>query len=331
MASALALVNGWYVEDEDEDASRRTGSCRSPPYFLRCRPHSAPGRTGSGSRTRGGGDVQLRQPLRGDGGDARDDGGRHGDDGGGSSGMQRQRQRRQPQRRWRLPWRPSMPSSSNPQTAEATWCCWALIREAFFSCVRAEVTLQLVGTREPLSAEQPLALEWPLAGVPPEVRLQVARLPVDLLAAGDVANVLPLTLLVRAHHRRQPRQLVDAVRTGAAGATALRLRLMRVLLQLQTDAAVLDAAATTAAAAVVTSGLAVFEPLPPPRPTPVPHLVPTTTPRPFSGKPLARAVRKGALARRIIVIRSLIASRCILNAAREQASLLTRRMLPHVG
>ena len=55
--------------------------------------------------------------------------------------------------------------------------------------------LQLVGAREALAAEQPVADERPLAGMPPEVRLQVARLPVHLAAAGYVAAIV-LTYVV---------------------------------------------------------------------------------------------------------------------------------------
>ena len=63
-------------------------------------------------------------------------------------------------------------------------------REPLFAGVRTEVPLQLVATREPFAAEQPVADERPLAGVPAQVRLEVRRLAVDLAAAGHVADVL---------------------------------------------------------------------------------------------------------------------------------------------
>lgn len=62
-------------------------------------------------------------------------------------------------------------------------------REPFLAGVRAQVSLQLVGASEAFPAEKPVADERPLAGVPPQVRLQVGRLPVHLPAAGDVAAV----------------------------------------------------------------------------------------------------------------------------------------------
>jgi hypothetical protein len=55
--------------------------------------------------------------------------------------------------------------------------------------VRPQVPLQLVGPREPLPTEQPVADKRPLARVPPEVGLQVGRLPVHLPTPGDVARV----------------------------------------------------------------------------------------------------------------------------------------------
>lgn len=51
------------------------------------------------------------------------------------------------------------------------------------------MTLQLIGTGEPFTAEQPVANERSLAGMPPEVRLEMGRLPVDLVAPGIMANV----------------------------------------------------------------------------------------------------------------------------------------------
>ncbi len=48
--------------------------------------------------------------------------------------------------------------------------------EAFFSRVRAQMALQLVRTEEAFAAEEPVADEGALAGVPAQVRLQVRHL-----------------------------------------------------------------------------------------------------------------------------------------------------------
>lgn len=69
--------------------------------------------------------------------------------------------------------------------------------EPFLACVRAQVSLELIGAREPLAAEKPVADERPLAGVPPQVRFEVRRLPVDFAAAGDVAAVESLPAQAR--------------------------------------------------------------------------------------------------------------------------------------
>lgn len=49
--------------------------------------------------------------------------------------------------------------------------------------------LELVGAREPLPAEQPVADERSLSGVPSQMRLQMRRLPVELIAAGVMTDV----------------------------------------------------------------------------------------------------------------------------------------------
>ena len=54
--------------------------------------------------------------------------------------------------------------------------------EALLARVRPPVPLQLVGAREPLAAEEPAADEGALPAVPPQVRPQVRRLAVDLVA-----------------------------------------------------------------------------------------------------------------------------------------------------
>ena len=61
--------------------------------------------------------------------------------------------------------------------------------EPLLAGVRPQVALQFVGAGEPLAAEEPVADERSLAGVPSEVRLQVRGLVVDLAAAGNVTAV----------------------------------------------------------------------------------------------------------------------------------------------
>ena len=61
--------------------------------------------------------------------------------------------------------------------------------EPLLACVGPKVPLQLVGPGEALAAEKPVTDEGSLASVPPEVRLQVARLAVHLAAPRDVAVV----------------------------------------------------------------------------------------------------------------------------------------------
>lgn len=67
-----------------------------------------------------------------------------------------------------------------------------LAPEALLSGVRAEVPLELVGPGEALPAEEPVADEGPLPGVPAQVRLQVRGLLVHFPALGDVADVKSL-------------------------------------------------------------------------------------------------------------------------------------------
>lgn len=60
------------------------------------------------------------------------------------------------------------------------------------TCVCPPVSLQLVAPGEPLAAEDPVADEGPLAGVPAQVGPQVGRLAVHLAAAFHVTDVLLL-------------------------------------------------------------------------------------------------------------------------------------------
>ena len=67
-----------------------------------------------------------------------------------------------------------------------------LAAEALLPRVRAQVPLQLVGAREALATEQPVADEGPLPGMPAQMGLQVGGLLVHLATLWDVADVQPL-------------------------------------------------------------------------------------------------------------------------------------------
>ena len=58
--------------------------------------------------------------------------------------------------------------------------------KALLARVRAQMTLQLVGTRETFAAQQPVADERTLARVPVEMGLEVRRLAVHLQAKSDL-------------------------------------------------------------------------------------------------------------------------------------------------
>ena len=96
--------------------------------------------------------------------------------------------------------------------------------EALLAGVRADVTLQLVGAREALAAEQPVTDEWSFASVPAQVRLQVRRLVVDLAAAWYVAGVD--AALARAADWSEAVELltVRAVARAPAGVASRRAR-----------------------------------------------------------------------------------------------------------
>lgn len=65
------------------------------------------------------------------------------------------------------------------------------------TCVGAGVPLQLVAPCEPLSAEEPVADEGPLAGVQAHMGPQQGGLPEGLAAVRDVAHMFFLALLSR--------------------------------------------------------------------------------------------------------------------------------------
>lgn len=85
-------------------------------------------------------------------------------------------------------------------------------RETLLARVRSQVALQFVGSREALAAEEPLAAERALAGVPPQMRLQVRCLTVDFAAARHVAQVL---LLFVTQHVPCPSVLAIGASTAA--------------------------------------------------------------------------------------------------------------------
>ena len=89
-----------------------------------------------------------------------------------------------------------------------------LAAEALLSGVCAQVSLQLVGACETLAAEQPVADEWPLPGVPAQVGLEVRGLLVHLATLWDVADVQSLFTEL------QPSAVSLAVGAFAAAATA---------------------------------------------------------------------------------------------------------------
>lgn len=64
-----------------------------------------------------------------------------------------------------------------------------LTAEALLPGVRAEMPLQLIGACEALPAEEPVADEGTLAGVPAQVRLQVRGFFVNLATVWNVTNV----------------------------------------------------------------------------------------------------------------------------------------------
>ena len=91
--------------------------------------------------------------------------------------------------------------------------------EPLLSGVRAQMALELVGARETLPAEEPVADKGPLAGVPTKMGLQVGRLSVDLATARDVA-VVNVFFAQRGGSRPKTFQLL-AVGTVAGGAASV--------------------------------------------------------------------------------------------------------------
>lgn len=75
------------------------------------------------------------------------------------------------------------------------------------------VSLQFVAPGEPLAAEHPVADERSLSAVPAQVSSEVGRLPVDLPAAGDVADMLLLLPHARPSVKRGRNKRRDEKRT----------------------------------------------------------------------------------------------------------------------
>ena len=94
--------------------------------------------------------------------------------------------------------------------------------EPFLACVSPDVPLKFVGAHESLAAEQPVAEERSFAAVPPQVRLEVRRLGVDLAAAGDVAGVLSRRRRRRCRRFRRSSDRLAAT-IGAVAARAVRI------------------------------------------------------------------------------------------------------------
>lgn len=70
--------------------------------------------------------------------------------------------------------------------------------ESLFSSMGAKMSLKLIGTREALATEQPVADEGTFTRMPSKMRLEMRGLPVDFPAAWDVTDVLLLLCRVTA-------------------------------------------------------------------------------------------------------------------------------------
>lgn len=95
-------------------------------------------------------------------------------------------------------------------------------RKTLLTRMSSQMPLQLVGPREPLPAEQPVADKRPLARVPAQMGLQVGRLPVHFATAGNVTGVDVLLAQVCARWPQSLRFLtVGTVARGPARVPAL--------------------------------------------------------------------------------------------------------------
>lgn len=81
------------------------------------------------------------------------------------------------------------------------------------------MSLELIGASESFAAKEPVAHKRPLAGVPPQVRLQMRRFTVNFTTAGDVTAVE--TFPPEAGARRTESLRLLAVRTVAGGSAGI--------------------------------------------------------------------------------------------------------------
>lgn len=75
------------------------------------------------------------------------------------------------------------------------WASFAYILISFYACeqlfhIDKNYYLKFVWSGESLSAEEPVANERSFSRMPPQVRSEVRRLSVNLVASGNVTNVL---------------------------------------------------------------------------------------------------------------------------------------------
>lgn len=89
--------------------------------------------------------------------------------------------------------------------------------ETFLTGVSAQMPLQFIGTSESFAAEEPIANEWSLTGVPSEMGFQMARLAVDLTTARDMAIVC--ILLAQMNSGRSKTFGLLTIRAIACGAS----------------------------------------------------------------------------------------------------------------
>lgn len=98
-------------------------------------------------------------------------------------------------------------------------------REALLARMGAQVTLQLIGSSEPLATEQPIAHEGAFAGVPAQMRLEMGRLPVHLTTSGYMATVDVLLLQMDTGRSESLRFLtIGTITRGPASVATLRPR-----------------------------------------------------------------------------------------------------------
>jgi hypothetical protein len=84
------------------------------------------------------------------------------------------------------------------RTHEFLAACYA--RESFLACVGAEVSLQLIRSRESFTAEKPFAEERPLTSVPTKVRFEMTGFSIDFLTARNMAQMLSFAFFVGSHN-----------------------------------------------------------------------------------------------------------------------------------